>query len=159
MHRAAERLHISQSPLSRQMQDLHRELGFALIEPMGRGIRLTSAGRHFADRVRSTLATLEASVKDSQLVAAGKAGVINIGFESTTAYFGSLGPIIGEFRARNPRIAVRLAPMSSAEQWAALHADEIAFAYGYYPPGDHSSPAIALAWSFRRTIASLRWNL
>ena len=54
-HRAAERLHISQSALSRQMQDLATETGVDLLEPAGRGVKLSDAGRFFAEKARSIL--------------------------------------------------------------------------------------------------------
>jgi DNA-binding transcriptional LysR family regulator len=137
-HRAAELLHVSQSPLSRQMRDLQAELGIVLIEPSGRGVRLTAAGRLFAERARRILAGVDDAVRETSLVAQGRIGNVAIGFETGTAYFGTLGTITAMFRRRRPGIAVRLLPLSSAEQWEALHAGEISLGYGNYPPGDES---------------------
>lgn len=53
--RAAERLHISQPPLSRQIQALEAELGQPLFERRGRGIVLTEFGRYFATRATAIL--------------------------------------------------------------------------------------------------------
>ncbi|RYZ65915.1 MAG: LysR family transcriptional regulator [Proteobacteria bacterium] len=53
--RAAERLHVSQPPLSRQIRALEDELGHALFERRGRGVVLTDYGRHFAERATAIL--------------------------------------------------------------------------------------------------------
>ncbi|SDI45126.1 DNA-binding transcriptional regulator, LysR family [Sinosporangium album] len=144
-HRAAERLHVSQSPLSRQMRDLQAELGITLIEPSGRGVRLTTAGRFFAEKARRILAGVDTAVHETSLVAQGKIGTVAIGFETGRAYFDTLGTIVATFRRRRPLIALRLTPMSSAEQWEALHAGEILFGYGNYPPNDRSLHYVEVA--------------
>ncbi|MCT7658026.1 LysR family transcriptional regulator [Mycobacterium deserti] len=77
--RAAERLHVSQSPLSRQMRDLQAEIGVELLEPAGRGVRLTPAGQHFATKARGVIATVEDAVQETQLMAQGKIGTLAIG--------------------------------------------------------------------------------
>lgn len=60
--RAARRLHVSQSPLSRQLKDLEEELGVALFAARGRGIALTPAGEHFLIRVRALMLEVSAAV-------------------------------------------------------------------------------------------------
>lgn len=64
--RAAERLHISQPPLSRQIQALEDELGQPLFERRGRGIVLTEFGRYFAVRARTILDQVESVLVDSK---------------------------------------------------------------------------------------------
>lgn len=64
--RAAERLHISQPPLSRQIQALEDELGQPLFERRGRGIVLTDFGRFFAGRAAAILAEVERALADSK---------------------------------------------------------------------------------------------
>jgi DNA-binding transcriptional LysR family regulator len=53
--RAAERLHIAQPALSRQIQDLEREVGFLLFERLPRGVRLSDAGKVFLSDARRIL--------------------------------------------------------------------------------------------------------
>ena len=64
--RAAERLRISQPPLSRQIQALEDELGQALFERRGRGIQLTEFGRYFATKASAILEHVASVVADSK---------------------------------------------------------------------------------------------
>lgn len=134
--RAAERLHVSQSPLSRQMQDLEEEMGVELFEPEGRGIKLTAAGKAFAERARSILASVDAAVDEAKGVAEGRLGTVVIGFETGTTFMGALLSLVAAFRRRTPRVGLQLMPMSSVEQWTALRQGTIAFGYGAYAPTD-----------------------
>ncbi|MBN8470480.1 LysR family transcriptional regulator [Corallococcus exiguus] len=134
--RAAERLHVSQSPLSRQMQDLEEEMGVELFEPEGRGIKLTAAGKAFAERARSILASVDAAVDEAKGVAEGRLGTVVIGFETGTTFMGALLSLVAAFRRRTPRVGLQLVPMSSVEQWTALRQGTIAFGYGAYAPSD-----------------------
>ncbi|MBN9162851.1 MAG: LysR family transcriptional regulator [Myxococcales bacterium 68-20] len=134
--RAADRLHVSQSPLSRQMKDLEEEMGVALFEPEGRGIKLTTAGKTFAERARSILASVDAAVDEAKGIAEGRLGTVVIGFETGTTFMGALLSLVAAFRRRTPRLGLQLLPMSSVEQWAALRQGTIAFGYGAYAPTD-----------------------
>jgi len=64
--RAAERLRVSQPPLSRQIQALEDELGQPLFERHGRGIVLTAFGRYFAARATAILDHVAAVLADSK---------------------------------------------------------------------------------------------
>ncbi|RYZ40972.1 MAG: LysR family transcriptional regulator [Myxococcaceae bacterium] len=136
--RAAERLHVSQSPLSRQMQDLEEEMGVELFEPEGRGIKLTAAGRTFGERARSILASVDVAVDEAKGVAEGRLGTVVIGFETGTTFMGALLSLVAAFRRRTPRVGLQFVPMSSVEQWAALRQGTITFGYGAYAPGDEA---------------------
>ncbi|WP_394849600.1 LysR family transcriptional regulator [Pendulispora brunnea] len=134
--RATTRLHISQSPLSRQMKDLEEEMGVELFEPAGRGIKLTAAGRAFAERARGILASVEAAVDEAKGIAEGRLGTAVIGFETGATFMGALSSLVAVFRRRIPRVGLQLVPMSSVEQWTALQQGTIAFGYGAYAPSD-----------------------
>ncbi|MGW6443205.1 LysR family transcriptional regulator [Lentzea sp. NPDC055074] len=134
--RAAERLHVSQSPLSRQMKDLEEELDVELFEPAGRGIRLTAAGRVFAERARGVLASVASAVEEVRDVAQGRQGTVAIGFEQGSTFTGALASLMAAFRGRAPRVRLELVAMSGTEQWAALRDGTIAFACGTQRPSD-----------------------
>lgn len=136
--RAGERLHVSQSPLSRQMKDLEEEMGVELFAPEGRGIKLTAAGKAFAERGRSILSSVEVAVDEARGIAEGRLGTVSIGFETGTTFMGSMLSLAVAFRRRAPKVGLQLTPMSSAEQWAALRQGTITFGYGAYAPSDEA---------------------
>ncbi len=63
--RAAQRLHISQPPLTRRLQALEHELGVRLFERMPRGMRLTDEGQRLLPRARRILAEVSAMIRGS----------------------------------------------------------------------------------------------
>ncbi|MFI9642412.1 LysR family transcriptional regulator [Micromonospora sp. NPDC051925] len=134
--RAAGRLHVSQSPLSRQMKDLEEEMTVELFEPDGRGIRLTAAGKIFADRARSILASVDTAVEEAKGVAEGRLGTALIGFEQGATFTGALASLLAAFRRRTPHVGLQLIAMNSTQQQTALHDGAITFAYGTYRPTD-----------------------
>lgn len=69
--RAAERLHIEQSPLSRAIKDLEYNLGVQLFERTTRSTRLTWAGQVFLDEARRVLSTLEQAKASAKAAATG----------------------------------------------------------------------------------------
>jgi DNA-binding transcriptional LysR family regulator len=144
-HRAAEKVHVSQSPLSRQMQQLRAEIGVDLFEPSGRGVKLTPAGRMFLERAKGILAAVDAAVGEAREAADGRIGTIGIGFEPGAGYFGCLSTIVAELRRRQPRVSVKLLPMISTEQWEALRRGDIALAYGNEAPDDPSLRSLVLS--------------
>jgi DNA-binding transcriptional LysR family regulator len=143
--RAAGKLHVSQSPLSRQIQQLEEEIGAELFEPSGRGVKLTPAGRLLLERAKAILSDLDAAAKEVKETAEGQIGTVTIGFESGSGYVGPLSTILMRFRRQAPRVNVELVPMNSAQQWDALRAGEIALGYGNYVPEGSSLQSAVLA--------------
>lgn len=64
--RAAERLHIAQPPLTRQIRALEEELGVKLFERTPRGMALREAGRSLLPRARQVLADVDAITRDAR---------------------------------------------------------------------------------------------
>ncbi|MDI1484834.1 LysR family transcriptional regulator [Polyangium sp. y55x31] len=143
--RAAARLHVSQSPLSRQMKDLEDEMGVELFAPEGRGIKLTAAGKVFAERARSILASVDTAVDEAKGIAEGRLGTVVIGFETGTTFMGAFLSLVAAFRKRTPRVGLQLIPLSSVEQWAALRQGTIDFGYGAYAPSDDALAHLEMA--------------
>ena len=143
--RAAEALHVSQPPLSRQMQQLRKDVGVELFEPSGRGVKLTPAGRLFLERAKAILATVDAAVDEAREATTGRIGTLAIGFGAGATYAGALSRIVAEYRRRQPRVSVKLLPMTGAEQLEALQLGEIALAYGSYVPDDPALRSVVLA--------------
>jgi DNA-binding transcriptional LysR family regulator len=78
--RAAERLHMTQPPLSRQMQLLEKELGVDLFDRSSRSIRLTPAGKSFHADARRLLQQAERTALSVRKASAGKSGLLRVGF-------------------------------------------------------------------------------
>src|SRR6201984_2648444 len=73
--RAAERLGIAQPALSRQLQDLEKELGFTLFDRLPRGVKLSAAGKLYLSDARRILLEVEEAKLRAERVATGRAGV------------------------------------------------------------------------------------
>ena len=84
-NRAAEKLNMTQPPLSQQIQDLEKELGVTLLERNKRQVRLTPAGAVFLEEAKMILSQLERSIKTTQRVSQGMIGQVSIGFVDSAA--------------------------------------------------------------------------
>src|SRR5216684_1461555 len=96
--RAAERLHLAQPALSRQIQDLERELGFALFDRLPRGVKLSAAGKLFLSDARRILQEVEEAKVRAERVASGKAGTLRVGFVETLSWHGIVPDSFRRFR-------------------------------------------------------------
>ena len=113
--RAAQRLNMTQPPLSRQIQLLERILGVSLLERTSRVVRLTPAGRVFLLEARRIIRLSESATLAARRVAQGDAGRIGIGFTAISGY--SFTPqIVSRARARYPNIELELHEMVTREQ-------------------------------------------
>ena len=103
--RAAEKLHITQPPLSRQIQDLERELGTELVDRSRRPMRLTPAGRVFLEQARLTLEQARRGVDRSRRAGDGRVTWLRVAALSS-AFDGCFPNILRAFRRRYPDVAV-----------------------------------------------------
>ena len=117
--RAAVLLHMTQPPLTRQVQSLERELGVELFDRTGRNIKLTPAGRAFLGDARRLLRGAEAAVLAVRRVPSGELGSISIGFTAAAAP-AVLGPLIASMRNELPRVDILLHEMVTSAQLDAL---------------------------------------
>jgi DNA-binding transcriptional LysR family regulator len=127
--RSAELLHVTQPPLSRQIQQLEDDLGAKLFERESRPVTLTPAGRllyehavQVLDRVEEMRAMMKRFVKAEHQS-------FVIGFVASTLY-GSLPEVIRHFRTAAPEVDVRLVEMTTLEQIAALKEGRIDVGFG-----------------------------
>lgn len=134
--RAAQRLHIAQPPLSRQIKDLERELDADLFERLPRGVQLTAAGRAFLPQARLTLAQAERAKRSAQRAAQGETGRLRVGFIDAATYPGVLPGVLAFFRMHLPLIGLSLFEMDSAEQEEALREGRIDIGILQSPPAD-----------------------
>jgi len=113
--RAARRLNMTQSPLSRQIQLLERILDVQLLERTSRNVSLTPAGRVFLIEARRIVRLAESAALSARRVAKGDAGKVAIGFTAVSGY--SLVPqIVAQARAALPNIELELREMVTTDQ-------------------------------------------
>jgi DNA-binding transcriptional LysR family regulator len=122
--RAAERLRMTQPPLSRQIQRLERAVGFALFLRTPRGAEPTPAGRIFLEEARRLLSAADTLPLRARRVAAGTAGTVRIGFTAVSALT-VLGRWIAVAAAELPGVDLVLSEMVTHAQLDALLAGEI----------------------------------
>ncbi|MFM6852985.1 MAG: LysR substrate-binding domain-containing protein [Sphingopyxis sp.] len=117
--RAAQRLNMTQSPLSRQIQLLERILDVTLLERTSRNVALTPAGRVFLIEARRIVRLAESAALSARRVAKGDAGKVAIGFTAVSGYT-MVPQIVAQARAALPNIELELREMVSSEQTDAL---------------------------------------
>ena len=122
--RAAGRLNLTQSPLSRQVQLLEQTLGVTLLERSTRAVRLTSAGRTFLAEAHRVLEAAERAQQLTRRVAKGEAGVVTLGFTSSSAYR-TLPRVVALISAALPGLDLILEEMVTVSQIEALAARRI----------------------------------
>jgi LysR family transcriptional regulator, benzoate and cis,cis-muconate-responsive activator of ben and cat genes len=126
--RAAERLHIAQPPLSRQIQQLEETLGVQLLERNSRPLKLTETGKFFYSHAAQLLA--QTSELESMTRRVGNIErSLSVGFVGSTLY-GMLPKIIRRFRDENPTVELSLHEMSTMDQLRALKEGRIDVGFG-----------------------------
>src|SRR5262245_15429806 len=116
---AAERLNLSQPPLSQQIRQLETELGVALFHRTKRHVELTDAGRMFVEEARVILAQAAHASNLALRVNQGEVGQLSIGVAGP-ADAPIFVDILRAFARRHPQIRVVVRNMGSAEQARAL---------------------------------------
>jgi DNA-binding transcriptional LysR family regulator len=123
--RAAERLHIAQPPLSQQIKRLEREVGVTLLNRTTRQVSLTPAGEAFLREARRAVLAAHAAPRAAREVAAGKSGVVRLGFSGPTSYE-VLVLLTKMYRERRPNVRLDVVgPVYGGELIERLGRDEI----------------------------------
>jgi DNA-binding transcriptional LysR family regulator len=117
--RASVRLHISQPPLTRQMQSLEEQLGVTLFLRGTRGVELTEAGQYFFEGAKNILALGEQTVERAQRASQGQLGRIDIGLFGSSV-LSIIPKILLAFRNLYPDVKIVLHTMDKNKQIDAL---------------------------------------
>ncbi|WP_246097355.1 LysR family transcriptional regulator [Streptomyces botrytidirepellens] len=121
---AAEALHLTPSAVSHHVRELARELRVPLLEPQGRGVRLTPAALLLIDHADALLARWEEAQAELESYRAGMTGPLRIaGF--TTAISGLIAPAAGRLRHSHPDLLVRVRECDTVESMDLLVAGEV----------------------------------
>jgi len=131
--RAAVKLSVAQPAISRQLRLLEEELGVPLFHRTGRGMKLTSAGRFFDDRVRKILADLsdlEHDVRELKGVVEGK---VTLGVPPTESHI-LLPPLLQRLRQEHPGVELRTVEAFSGDVSELLTTGHIDVALFYKAP-------------------------
>jgi len=122
--RAAERLSMTQPPLSQAIRALEDALGVALFVRTKRSVALTAVGAALLPDVRRLLASADALPPLARRLARGEAGSLSLAFVSTADY-GLLPSLLRAFGARYPQVRLQLAEATSDVQIDELVAGRI----------------------------------
>ena len=127
--RAAQRLHMSQPPLSQQIRLLERELDTALFDRSTRRVSLTDAGAFLYPEAVRLLAAADGVDRLMDQHRHGQAGTLRVGFVDSAAYE-VMPRVLSEYRRRWPKVDYELHTMSSDEQVRALRSGQIDLGIG-----------------------------
>lgn len=126
--RAAQRLSMTQPPLTQAIQRLERSIGVKLFDRTVRGVELTAAGRSFrADAERLRVAH-DAALQRARRVAAGLHGVLDIGFAISLAYRFAPG-LLRAAAAALPDLTLRLVQTSTMHMFDAVWSGQLDMAF------------------------------
>ena len=117
--RAAEKLHISQPPLSTQIRALEEELGVVLLRRTRRHVSLTRAGKAFLQDARQILQRADQAVLTARRAERGEIGELAVGFISVADY-NLLPVVLREFRRQYPMVTLSLKESTTDAQIADL---------------------------------------
>lgn len=118
--KAAERLGMSQPPLSQQIRQLEEAVGARLLTRTNRRVALTEPGRVFLQEAREILAHTDHAVDLARRAQRGELGELRIGFTRTTPLSQDIPGAIFAFRQRFPAVHLQLEEMNSLQQIDAL---------------------------------------
>lgn len=132
--RAAERLRISQPPLSQQIAALEDELRTPLFDRTRQRVALTPAGRLLLGRARLILREVEKTREELRAAVAGEGGELRIGVTASAGLMPFLHRAVQAFRTGSPHVRVTMTELPSLAQLEALHKRELDLGIIRKPP-------------------------
>lgn len=131
--RAAERLHIAQPPLTRQIRALEDELGTPLFVRTAKGVELTDAGAALLEEVPHVLALAQRARERTLLAAQGRSGRLDVGIFGS-GVLDAIPRMLARFHAQRPGVRIVLHNQTKAEQIDALRERRIAIGFNRLVP-------------------------
>jgi molybdate transport repressor ModE-like protein len=119
LRRTAERLHISQSAITRQIQLLEHDLGGHVLERTSSGVRPTTGGHTLAERAKALLADYDSVMAEVRRLVRGESDRLRIGYVAS-AVQEYLGPALATMRRVYPRVKVKMLDQTPGEMIIAL---------------------------------------
>lgn len=129
---ASEKIGISQSSLSRQIQSLEEELDFKLFERNKRNVKLTNAGVYLKDKWRVSLDEMEKNQRQAKKISEGKYGRISIAHPGSISY-DFLPDLLNIFSSEIPELKVELIEPEAIKREELLVSNRIDIAYSREP--------------------------
>jgi len=117
---AAQRLGISQPPLSQQIRALEEQLGVRLFDRTSRRVQLTEAGRQFLPQAHETLAQAERAARVARLAHSGEIGRLSLGLSPSVPFIAEVMDTLARYRRSFPQISVELNELPRDEQIAGV---------------------------------------
>src|ERR1700741_4933180 len=124
LRRAADRLRISQSAITRQMQSLELDLGGRVWEGTSAGVRPTNGGHALVERAKTLLADYDSTLAEVRLLNRGESERLRIGYVAS-AVQEYLGPALAVLRRSYPKLKVKMLDQTPGEMIIALRRGEI----------------------------------
>src|SRR5713101_5990182 len=124
LRRAAERLRISQSAITRQLQLLEHDLGGRVLERTSAGVRPTSGGHALAEKAKGLVAGYDSTMAEVRRLVRGESDRLRIGYVAS-AVQEYLGPALAALRRTHPKVKVKMLDQTPGEQITALRRGEI----------------------------------
>ena len=124
LRRAADRLRISQSAITRQMQSLEFDLGGRVLERTSAGVRPTNGGHALAERAKTLLADYDSTMAEVRRLVRGESERLRIGYIAS-AVQEYLGPALAVLRRAYPRLKVKMLDQTPGEIIIALRQGKI----------------------------------
>src|SRR5687767_11166935 len=132
--RAAQRLHMTQPPLTQAIANLEQQLGVRLFDRTKRSVRLTAAGEALMPDARELLARAQALPAHARAAAHGEVGRLRLAFVSTVG-FGLLPGWVRAFRSLHPQVQFELIEATGDVQLQALERGEVDAGFMLHSPG------------------------
>lgn len=123
--RAAQRLHLSQPPLSQQIQALEHDLGIRLLDRDKRNVMLTEPGKLFLEHARQILAMAEDARIQVAEAAAGYSGHLRLAYTVSVSFHPALPQILIRMGQNAPNVRMWLSEMYTEPQFAAIRLGQL----------------------------------